>query len=221
MDEDDEGEDVALVADAAPSGFGAEPMTTGPLHTGYHITVHEDPNTAHPTPLFKRWATIRNRGGKWVIGNAHQGWQFASDYQEDGTPTTGGTPQLWFRGRTIEPASLFPVTTPTSGSHSTGCGWIVSLNATVDIDPDVDASCGLGSGLNVMDLDNFTLMTNCPPANQIPTDSHGDKVAHCTHGTMVYLTHSAEICADVGMTPIGVTSTDCVASMTRFRPGRA
>jgi hypothetical protein len=80
------------VADSAPSGFGAQPMTTGPLHTGYHITVHEDPNTAHPTPLFKRWATIRNRGGKWVIGNAHQGWQFASDYQEDGTPTTGATP---------------------------------------------------------------------------------------------------------------------------------
>jgi hypothetical protein len=44
-------------------------------------------------------------------------------------------------------------------------------------------------------------------------DSHGDKVAHCTHGTMVYLTHSAEICADVGLTLIGVTSPGCVASM--------
>lgn len=213
MDEEDEGEDVSLELDSSPSTFGFQPMTIGPLHAGYHITVHEDANAPHPTPLGKRWATIRNRGGKWVIGNAHQGWQFASDYEEDSVPTTGGSTRPWYRGRTIDPSGLIPVTTPSSGAHSTGCGWIVNTNATSDVDPDPNAACGLGNGLNVMNLNDFTLMTNCPPENQIPVDSHGEKVAHCSHGTMVYLTDSAEICADVALTPLGQTSSDCVASM--------
>jgi YD repeat-containing protein len=211
MDEDDEGESVSLTGDVGPSTFGVQPMTTGPSRTGYHITVHEDSDAPYHTPLGKRWATIRNRGGKWVIGNAHQGWQFASDYEEDSVPTTGGSTRPWYRGRTINPSGVIPVTTPNSGEHSTGCGWIVNSNATPDFDPDDNAECGLGTGLNVMDLEEFTLMTNCPPRDQIPVDSHGEKVAHCTHGTMVYLTHAAEMCADVAMTPMGQTDTDCVA----------
>jgi YD repeat-containing protein len=212
MDEDDEGESVSLVADDAPSAFGAQPMTAGPLHTGFHITVNET-NPSHPTPIGARWATIRNSGGKWAIGNAHQGWQFASDYEDDAIPTTGGSTRPWYRGRAIDPSGLLPVTTPSSGTHSTGCGWIVNVNVTPDIDPDPSAACGLGTGTNVMDLENFTLRTNCPPENQVPVDSHGEKVAHCTHGTMVYLTQSATRCADVGMTPMGQTNSACVASM--------
>jgi hypothetical protein len=33
-----------------------------------------------------------------------------------------------------------PATTPSSGAHSTECGWIVNTNATSDIDADPDAA---------------------------------------------------------------------------------
>lgn len=229
---DDYGYDaVSLDPDTSPSasGFGGiHPLTTGPLHAGWHITVHEDTGTAHHTPLTERWATIRNHGGSWVIGEAHQGWQFSSDDEDDSISTTGSLPAQWYRGRVINPTAFtLPLTTPDAGPHSTGCGWIFSENATPDLNPDSSTACGLGSDINVMDIDDFTETTNCPPDAAIPVKpdpkdpDKSVKVAHCSHGTVVNLAHTAAMCADVGLTTKGHTSDDCIEPLGGSLPAHA
>jgi hypothetical protein len=203
MDSSDPPEETQLDP-YSPSTDTSGGSVTSPIQRSYVVGVKEtlSPGQAGYVPQDKRWTTMRNRPQAYVIGQAHDGWTINSDQASNDVQSGDGTKRDWRRGRVTDKAH--PIDPPY------GCGWITTSNLHGSSDLDETTTCNS----EIYHLHDFSSWTNCPPKTQIPSSSG----AHCTHGTMVSLTASAALCANVGLTPQGNTVSQCRSPLGETLP---
>ena len=114
-------------------------VTSTSLQEGYVISVVQAPDSKPSVPAGKRWTTIRNSPGKYVTGEAHDGWFMASDQAKNDVPSGGGGASDWRRGEVR--AKQNDLNTAPLDGHK-GCGWIslANLNPATDFDPVADCA---------------------------------------------------------------------------------
>jgi YD repeat-containing protein len=199
----DDEPDPTTVSLTAQNGTQAQSLT-GPVHHTYRISVHQREGQPF-VPADYRWGTIRNRPGKYVTGQAHNGWWLTSDLAEDAPPSTGGESSAYRRGYVTRGIGSDPHP-PTNPPHGCGWVWLGNLDSS-DVQNDVTADCStsqmhLGDTADTHEK-GFSKLNNCPPPSRIPASSN----ARCIHGTAIYITAQAgvDVCADVGLSPNGNT----------------
>lgn len=204
-DETDDAEGVHLT----PISDATLRSTTTPPRRGYIIHVAAPSAAAAGSPVLyvppdgKRWTTIRNSPGAYVLGQAHDGWTVYADQAANGQSSCcpAGTLQNWRRG--VVYADDGPLKTPVD--FGMGCGWIVLDN--LDSGPDLDQLVNCNE--HRFDLGRFSAVYNCP--RTIPEGA----TARCAHGsaTNIQTVGGTDLCADVGLQPDGTTH-GCLYSVT-------
>ncbi len=148
------------------------------------MEIHVDgPSNA---PSNQRWATIRDRPGTYVVGNAEDGWLLNTKY-ESNDATSRGHRALSYLGN-FQQTATSPDALPFAAPEEQ-CGWILGERVgTPTLRALSEPKCPDEAGLEIT---KYSTSTNCPEAQK------------CVHGTEVFLTRPTVECANVRFSRLG------------------